>query len=392
MNKIVFFSNDSNLTGAPRSLLELLRGLDKSRFLPLVVTPNDGPLLAELKKEQIEVKVIKSIEKLYGSSEKPVLKVLLCVRRVLVNLWLVIHLYLLIRQARANLIYLNTSAARYASIPSKLSRLPIVWHIREHFEDGLKKKILTKYIRFVSDEIIANSKAVKKMWDRRSIVTRIKVIYNGVDSNLTSLSKAANFPGSVQTDRPVIGYVGQLHQVKGLDVLIEAVESIKDDFPEIRCLIVGAAPKSQAKFETSLRELVRRKKLDGQIEFLGYRDDILRILSNLDVLVLPSTSESFGRVLIEAMVMGRPVVASNVGGIREVVVHGETGLLVPPRNPQVLADSIRFLISNPQKAVQFGKMGRKRAEKMFSLDTYQSQIEALFAALLTRTDRRAVNR
>lgn len=382
MHKILCFSNDSRLTGGPSSLLDLLTCIDRSRYLPLVVTPNDGPLVEELRRQRVEVRIVRTIERLYGSSHQASGTLLTSIRRLLVNVWLTVRLYSLIRRTRADLVYLNTSAARYASIASKLSGLPVVWHVREYREDGLRRRVFTRYIRLMCDRTIANSKAVRDMWNPKWAASKIRVIYNGIDVSKASSVSESSPVARTSRQAPVLGYVGQIHKVKGLEVLVGAVEWLKQDFPKIRCSIIGAAPKSQANHERYLKDLIRKRRLEGHFDFLGERRDVLRLLSQIDVLVLPSVSESFGRVLIEAMAMAKPVVASRVGGVPEVVVDGVTGFLVPPGDSKILAEAIMSLISDPQKATRFGRMGKIRVQKMFDLERYHRQIEAVFAELL----------
>lgn len=127
-----------------------------------------------------------------------------------------------------------------------------------------------------------------------------------------------------------------------------------------------------------MKEQVHRLGLDAQAHFFGLRQDIARILALIDVFVLPSLSEGLSLAILEAMAAGKPVVATQVGGNPELVLDGETGFLVPPRDSQALASSVATLLTNKQQAVQFAEKGKRRAEGQFSLATMVRAYQLLY--------------
>jgi glycosyltransferase involved in cell wall biosynthesis len=134
----------------------------------------------------------------------------------------------------------------------------------------------------------------------------------------------------------------------------------------------------RGQLEAELKEQVCRLGLDKRVHFLGLRQDIPRILALLDIFVLPSLSEGLSMAILEAMIAGKPVVATGVGGNPELVLDGETGFLVPPRDSQALAASVAALLMNRQQAVQFGEQGKRRAEGQFSLGTMVKTYQTLY--------------
>ena len=134
--------------------------------------------------------------------------------------------------------------------------------------------------------------------------------------------------------------------------------------------------------ESDLKQQVSRLGLDKRVHFLGLRQDIPRILALLDVFVLPSLSEGLSMAILEAMMAGKPVVATRVGGNPEIVIDGETGLLVPPKESHALAESLITLLKDRHLAAEFGEQGKRRAQRQFSLQTMVNAYQSLYAECL----------
>jgi glycosyltransferase involved in cell wall biosynthesis len=134
--------------------------------------------------------------------------------------------------------------------------------------------------------------------------------------------------------------------------------------------------------DVDLRTEALRKNVNGKVKFLGWREDIDEIMPIFDMLVLPSLNEGMGRVLVEAMAAGKPVVASEVGGIPDLVRHGETGYLVPPADEKALADGIKKLLDDPERAKQMGLRGQEYC-RQFSLEAMIEKLDDLYSGLIT---------
>ena len=171
----------------------------------------------------------------------------------------------------------------------------------------------------------------------------------------------------VGPDMRLVGVVGRVVGIKGQDVFIRAAQQICRDRPNVCFVIVGDGD-ARVQFQALAKDL----GIERAVRFLGWRRDIPEILASLDVVVLPTVLDFEGVpvAVIEALAAGRPVVATNVGGVAEVVHDGETGRLVPPRDPVALAAAIRSLLDEPQAAMAMAKRGQELTKAMFRVDRY----------------------
>jgi glycosyltransferase involved in cell wall biosynthesis len=180
-------------------------------------------------------------------------------------------------------------------------------------------------------------------------------------------------------NRPTIGMVARLAPQKGHRVLFDALPAIQMAVPDVHARLIGHEELSTV---AELQAAADARGVGHLVTFEGFRADVARVMADLDVFVLPSLWEGFGLVLVEAMAAGRPVVASAVGPIPEIVVDGVTGLLVPPGDPAALAEAVTRLLRDPELAAAFGRAGRARVEGHLRLDTMVERTEALYDELL----------
>jgi glycosyltransferase involved in cell wall biosynthesis len=166
----------------------------------------------------------------------------------------------------------------------------------------------------------------------------------------------------------VIGAVARLVPVKGLHHLIDAAPIVLRHCPRARFLLVG-----EGEMRTALEARARARGLQAHILFAGYREDVASVIAGTDLVVLPSINEGMGRVLVMAMALGKPIVASRVGGVAELLGEGEAGILVPPGDPAALAEAITTLLRDTQRARALGDAGRRRAPRYSA----EAMLEAL---------------
>jgi glycosyltransferase involved in cell wall biosynthesis len=215
-----------------------------------------------------------------------------------------------------------------------------------------------------ADYVIANSRNVASHVSAASV----EVVYPGIEIG----REHAEPPGP-----PVIGFAGRLAPIKGVDDLIRAIAILRTELPEIGLEIAGDGPERGA-----LEELVQSSGLDAHVTFLGWQSDLAPAFKRWAMFVQPSLSEGFGVSALEAMATGLPVIATAVGGIPELVVAGETGLLVPPRDPNRLAGALRELLRDRDRRSAFGANGRARVSTDFSVNRMVTEIEAIYDRLL----------
>jgi L-malate glycosyltransferase len=230
--------------------------------------------------------------------------------------------------------------------------------------------------------IVANSRAAAERLRLEGVRDdKIVVIPNGIDPTV--------FAARQYSERPrQIAMIACLREEKRIDVLVQAAPQILARFPDARFLIVG-----DGTCREPLVALASRLNVTERFAFLGHRDDVPSILAQADVFVLPSRSEAFPNSIIEAMASGLPVVASDVGGIPELVEEGRTGHLVPVGDPKALAAALSSLLADPRRAAELGQAGRTKIEQNYSFERMVDQMETLYVTELEHArTRRAAGR
>jgi glycosyltransferase involved in cell wall biosynthesis len=270
-------------------------------------------------------------------------------------------------------------------ILARLSGIPI-W-ITSRRDLGFKrKKIYDTLFRFTAEDCkrcVANCQAVREqVIQRRNLPTqRVEVIYNGLEFSVYQKpSEHAPLRENlgVENGSPLIGMVANFNfKIKGHQYFLEAAKKVLEKMPNTEFLLVGDGP-LRPQYEQMASELGVLRK----VHFLGRRSDVPMIITNLDVSVLPSTSEGLSNVILESMAAGKPVIATNVGGNREIVQDGVTGYLVTPADSRALADRMLTLLQNPDRAKTFGLEGRKVVEEKFTVEAMVKKYEKLYMSLV----------
>ena len=358
--KILFVERGSLEGGGQFSLLQLLSLMDRSIFQPYLL----------LSEKDILPRVPP------GVSVRPIPRQPLR--------WM-IGLLRLIRGEGIHLIHVNTGVTReslIAALAARLLCIPLIWHARVIESGGLMDRVLGR----LSTRIVAISKAVKRRFEAVTDPEKVVVIYNGVDTrrfNPSSVDgRAIRRAFSIPEESLVIGTVSQLIPWKGVEYLIRAFHSILKEDPSARLLIAGDEVPSSRGYRERLVSLADSCGIGERVIFTGFREDIPRVMAAMDVFVLPSLREALGRVLIEAMAMERPVVATKTGGVPEVVIDGETGILVPPEDHEALRDAIITIARDRDLARRLGKKGRERVERLFTMEGHTRKIQDLYLEIL----------
>jgi glycosyltransferase involved in cell wall biosynthesis len=181
------------------------------------------------------------------------------------------------------------------------------------------------------------------------------------------------------TGEMIVGSIGRLEPGKGFECLIRAVQSIRCQIPHVSLEIVGHDPNGYGQV---LHSLIRDLGLSAHVKILGFQEDIAAFLKRLAVFAFASRSEGFGQVVIEAMASGKPIVASGIAPLSEIVRDGETGLLANPDDPEAFSSAIVSLLNNPERAQKMGRQAQLRVCRYFSADRMESETESLYEAVL----------
>jgi glycosyltransferase involved in cell wall biosynthesis len=234
-----------------------------------------------------------------------------------------------------------------------------------------------------ADHVVTVTKAAALVLQASGIPQqRMRVISSGVDTEWFSQSNHRDGRAcwGISPDSLVIGCLANVLAIKGQDLLIEAFSKVTRAFPAACCLFVGREDGSPYGLEVRAR--VSRLGLSDKIHFAGFQSDVRLCLSAMDCVALTSRSEGLPIALLEAMAMGKPVVATRVGGIPEVVEDGVTGLLVPPDNPDSIAGALQALLGDPARRQQMGRAGRRRVLEQFDLNSSVEAFQQLYEHLL----------
>jgi glycosyltransferase involved in cell wall biosynthesis len=362
--KVLYLITELNVGGAERALARLLAGIDRERFLPLVAClyGAHSPVADSIRALGIEVVDL-------GMAAKWRLDALL-------------RLYRLLRSERPTILHTRLFHANLAGrLLGRLAGVPVViCGERTMGMESSGRYLLNRLTLALADRVVCVSERVAAFYRERIglLPEKTVVIPNGVE-----LPDPAQFLGQCEArcmlglprDGIWIASVARLAPVKRLDLLLSAVAVLED----VSLVLVGDGSE-----EERLRELAGRLGLMGRVRFAGYQQDVWPWLAACDVLVLSSDWEGMPNAVLEAMGAGLPVVATAVGGTPEVVVEGETGLLVPPGDVSALAAALERLIRDPELCQAMGMAGRQRARACFSAQTMVERTQTLYAELLSR--------
>lgn len=260
-----------------------------------------------------------------------------------------------------------------------LSGVPLVAtvHGKNYFWEKLRRRLAYQWVSRNATMVAVSENLKQFIVEKVGVDSgHVKVVYNGVDllphcgpADIDQCRKELDLP----TGDQIVGVVGNLYPVKGHQYLIAAIPAVLAKCPNTTFIFAG-----RGQLEGELKEQAHQLGVAQKVRFLGLRQDIPRILAVLHAFVLPSLSEGLSMAILEAMVAGKPVIATDVGGNPELVEDSETGYLVPSQNSQALADRLISLLMNRDRALQFGKVGQLRAQGQFSLRTMVREYQAIY--------------
>jgi glycosyltransferase involved in cell wall biosynthesis len=230
----------------------------------------------------------------------------------------------------------------------------------------------------MTDEIAEHYRA------RQVHTRRFVTIYDGIEPARFVAGGGAEIRREfgIPAEAPLVGIVGHVQEWKGQLLVAEAVARARRELPELRCLIVGGTHRFGAAYAERLRARIGEPDLAGHVVLTGARRDIAACMDAMDVVIHASNREPFGRVLLEAMAVGRPVIAPREGGPTEIVADGESGLLVPPRDPDALANAIVTLLRDPARRSAMGRAARLRVAAVFAIQDHARAVERVFDEIL----------
>jgi glycosyltransferase involved in cell wall biosynthesis len=298
--------------------------------------------------------------------------------------------WLLLRREKVDLIHLNNTLCRPHEwmLAAVCSGTKIVAHERGINQEFSRQAVF--WARRLS-AIVCISDAVKGNLIRSGFAKdKLVRIYNGLDPEKFAVAKEKDVvlrELGIRHGNPLIGVVGNIKQWKGQEVVIRALKRIRDTFPNVKCLIVGHVASADQWYLDSLKALIRDEGLEDAVIFTGARKDVADLVNCMSVLIHASVEpEPFGRVLLEGMALKRPVISTRIGAPLEIVVHGKTGILVSPGNPEELAEAVATILSDPVLGEKMGHAGHERLLSHFTLKRNCDLTESLYARVLGLAD------
>ncbi|MCX6745808.1 MAG: glycosyltransferase [Candidatus Parcubacteria bacterium] len=343
--KIVYIISSFALGGAERLLLDLCRKLDKEKFeIYICSVTGGGPLLGEFEKLDVKVKVFQKKTKLGLGVIWQIFKYLKSIKPQIVHT----HLFG------------GDTWGRIAAIWARVLIIIVTEHNMNLDESWLKKKIKL-ILSWFTDKIIAVSQGVKEYTIKIEKIkpAKIEVIYNGID--LEKFAWRGFKPIGFANIKALV--VARLHEQKGHKYLLEAMPLICEKYPNFILNIVGTG-----NLLKNLKEQAANLGIINKVVFWEQQLEIEKILPQMDLFILPSIWEGLGIAIIEAQAVGVPVLASNIGGLKELIEHKKTGLLFEPKNPQAILKTVDLLLSNPDLVKQMVENAHNQVKEKFSLE------------------------
>jgi len=350
-------------SGAEKQMVLLAKGLPRDRFqVEVAALTRLGPLEAELSAAGIPVTAIGKRFKL-----DPIAFVNLA-RFLKSNAFDVVQTWIFAANTYGRL------AARMVGVP-----VIVVAEMAVDLWKGRFDRFVDRRLATWCDRLVGNSHAVVDFYRNLGVPDdRLTMIYSGEgDEEPPTIDARAIRAGlGFESDAPLILFAGRLAEQKRVDVLLKALDLLQHVQPDVRTVIAGDGP-----LRDCLEKTAHAYHLDGRVQFLGHRNDIPQLLTATDLVVLPSAYEGLPNVVLEAMRFRKPVVATSAPGTTELVINGQTGLLVPIGNASLLARAIRDIVRDRVLAGRLGEAGRVHVKAHFRADTMVAQFASLYEEL-----------
>jgi glycosyltransferase involved in cell wall biosynthesis len=378
LKNILYINLTANMSGAEFSLLSLMAGLDRKKFRPILLLPEPGPFLDKARTHGIETLILPSLIK-FGEYFR-FWKIQKIFRSVL---WL----KKIISEKKIHLVHCNSPRASYVGgLAALFCGVPCLTHVRDIQQSPFVSPLKSRLLGYLSQQIVAVSKATADaiLQVNPSLCSKTTVVYNGIDlvAFIADPRKTIRDELGISSTARLIGAIGIIHPNKGQDILIKATAILKYSFPELTLLLIGAASCQEDPYKITLEKLAEELGIKGNVIFTGFRQDVLGVLQELDVVVHPAIfPDPLPRILLEAAAQGKAIVATRVGGVCEIIEDNVSGILVESGNAEALAGAVMALLMNPEETGRLSRAARKKIESHFSIKMHLAKITAIYELL-----------
>lgn len=355
--------------GGPQSrVLQVGRHLQMIGYETIIVIPSGGVAAERLLQGGLKVHEI-SLVRL-----RQTLNPLVHLRWMLLfgsNIWSIRRI---LRSEQIDVVHTNGIMHLQAGLAAALEGIPVVWHLNDTNTPPLIQKVFLPIVKKISTGIVVAANAVGKHYfgDRVNLTdSRIDTLYAPVDTSKFSPTingSAVRNEFGIDDDIPLIGVVGNLAPIKGIHHMIEAMPKIKQQHPTAKLLIIGDKIENRRSYWQGLIQRTHDLNIADDCIFAGKRNDMPTCFAAMDIFVLSSVAEACPMALLEASASGLPVVAAEVGGVREIVDDRVSGLVIKPENVEHISEAVIEIINSPKKARLMGEAGVLRMQAKFSLE------------------------
>jgi L-malate glycosyltransferase len=380
--RVLHVNHTALMSGAEHSLLTLIDALPADVSAGVACPP--GPLAEAVRDLQLPVHTLRGTD---GSLK---IHPVHTSRAVAEMARAAVRLRRLARLLGVDVVHANSIRAGIVStLAARIGGAPAVVHVRDCMPPSPLASSIARLIGSGAAAVVANSLYTESAFAQSGFSGRSQVVLNAVDLPRFDPSKTDRAAARAALELPestvTLAVVAQLTPWKGQDDAVRTVGLLKQACPDIRLLLVGSAKfessatrYDNAAFVRSLRRLIDELDLGDEVVLVGERDDIPEILSAVDILLVPSWEEPFGRSISEAMAMGVPVAATRIGGPPELISDGEDGFLLPPRQPERWAAVLEPLVMSRDLRRRMGGTGRARALRRFSAQRHADEMLAVY--------------
>jgi glycosyltransferase involved in cell wall biosynthesis len=383
--RLAILDHSPDLGGAEFAILTLLRNMDRSRFETTVILPCRGAFSEALEKIDIPVVIIRlPMGLLRLKRGKAFLSFFILIVSLIYLQFYLLKLCFYLKKNRFHLVLTNTIKAHlYGSLAACLCSIPLVWRFHDLLVAPDFSPFLIGFIslfgRLFPKKIYAVSGVSRDYLIKSGIAERkTEVIFNAVDSERFEIKRGFK---SIRDEyhlgkAKLVGCIGRIVPQKGQKVLLSAIPGVIQSYREAFFLIVGDIFLKEGAYQKELFEITNRNGIGEKVKWTGFRADIGNVMDSLDIVVFPSIApEAFPLSVLEAMSLGKPVIASSVGGVKEIIEDGVSGLLVEPNRPDQITEKILFLFQDPEICDRIGKKAREVIGRKFPLKNYVSSME-----------------
>ena len=360
---ILYVAAESSISGANKSMCILIENVRKKNNDVCVVLPGKGDIEKELKVRKIKYYIVNSKTWTVNINNDNFKTFLKCIAKKVYNLKAIKRIQMIIKENKIDIVHNNSISSYVGAIAGYREKCKVIWHIREFLEEdhGIKINRVFKHKKIINsaNKIITISQCVYDKYEKIYNKDKMVLIYNGI-----SVDEFSNQKDILKSDKIKLAVIGRISEGKGQKDLVDAIGLLKKEYQKrIEVYLVGY---NESLYALKLKEQINSEKLEKIIHFSGIIYDIAKFYKDIDIIVVNSRNEAFGRTTVEAMLESCLVIGANTGGTKELTLNGKYGLLYEKGKANSLAEKIIWAIDNKKEANSIVKEAYQYANNNFT--------------------------